>query len=177
VFRGKIIAILVLIAIMVMLKYLRHDLSLPYGILPNKLPDIYVENIDFARTIKGREWHVLAVDAESESGLIKARSMDVNMREISTDKSAHIESVRGEYSQDDSKMWLWEVDGQVFWGDRIVDISSPRADYDATADVWFFPDGLSASDDKIYVTGGVANIDALGVLSIGKGARVHWVMD
>jgi hypothetical protein len=72
---------------------------------------------------------------------------------------------------------LWGVGGRVFLGDRSVDFTASRADYDVSADVWFFAEGLAASDDKINITSGVANIDSSGVLSLGKGARVHWTIE
>jgi hypothetical protein len=67
-----------------------RDLALPYAVLTQKLPDIVVEHLDFARTIKGREWRVKATNAESESNVIKAHFMDINVFEATTKRSAHI---------------------------------------------------------------------------------------
>ncbi|MDR1650204.1 MAG: hypothetical protein LBR87_00285 [Synergistaceae bacterium] len=177
VFRGKITAVLFLSVFAMMLVFLKRDLDLPAMVPLSTLPDIMVENLDFARTINGRRWRVKAAGAESQSGVIKARSMDVSVFEAATGRNASMEAKRGEYSEESSKMWLWEVGGQVFLEDRIVDFTAPRADYDSASDVWFFSEGLSASDDRISVFGGAAKIGSDGVLSLGKGARALWSIE
>lgn len=142
-----------------------------------RLPDIVVERLNFARVIKGREWRVKADGAESESGVIRARSLDVSVREISSGRSSNLRAASGEYATENYKMWLREVYGVASFGGRSVDFSAPRVDYDASADVWFFSGGISASDDKIFVTGGLGRVGANGVLSLGKGVRVRWRTD
>jgi hypothetical protein len=175
--RGKIIIVMILISVVVMVMYLRRDLALPHTALLRKLPDIVVEHLDFARTIKSRDWRVSATDAESDSGMIRARSLDIKVTDRETKRIAHISAGRGEFSRESSNIWLWGVLGRVFLGERRVDFSASRADYNSSSDAWFFADGLSASDDKISVTGGVASINSSGVLSIGKGARARWTIE
>jgi hypothetical protein len=156
--------------------YLKQDLELSKNALREKLPDIVVERLDFARVIKGREWRVKAADAQSDSSsaVIKARSLDINVYEASTDRSSHINALQGVYSTDGEKMWFHGIDGVAFLGDRSVDFAAPRADYDASTDVWYFGEGISALDDEIFVSGGAGKIEPSGVLSLGKGARVRW---
>jgi hypothetical protein len=156
--------------------YLRHDLDLSKNVYMEKIPDIFVESPDFTRVIKGKKWRVKAVDAESDSssGMIKARSLDINIFETSTNRSSHINALQGTYSTNDEKMWFRDIDGIAFLGDRSVDFVASRADYDASIDVWFFSEGISASDDEIFVSGGVGKIEPSGVVSLGKGARVRW---
>ena len=174
--RGKIILLIaVFVAVAIAFVYfLIRDLGLSNNILDGNLPDIVVERLDFARVIKGKEWRVKALDAESRSGMIKARSLDINVVEISTKKSSHIYATQGEYATATYKMWLHDVDGVAYLGDRSVDFSAPRADYDSSADVWFFSEGVSASDDRFSVTGRFGRIDPDGTIILGKGARVRW---
>jgi hypothetical protein len=151
-----------------------RDSDFSRNLLEGNLPDIVVERVDFARVIKGREWRVKAVDAESEAGVIKARSLDINVLEPDTKRGSQLYATRGEYSTSLDKMWLSDVDGVAWLGDRSVDFSAKRADYDSVADTWFFNEGVSASDDKIFVTGGIGKIEPNGVLNLGKGVRVRW---
>jgi hypothetical protein len=154
--------------------FLIRDLGLSNNILDGNLPDIVVERLDFARVIKGKEWRVKALDAESGSGMIKARSLDINVVEIATKRSSHIYASQGEYATATYKMWLRDVDGVAYLGDRSVDFTAPRADYDSSADVWFFSEGVSANDGSVFVTGRFGRIGSDGVIILGKGARVRW---
>ncbi|MDR1966307.1 MAG: hypothetical protein LBQ36_06315, partial [Synergistaceae bacterium] len=61
--------------------YLKNDLDLAKYAMLQKLPDITVERLDFARVIQEKEWHIKALDAESESGMIRARSLDIEVTE------------------------------------------------------------------------------------------------
>jgi len=175
--RGKIIFAVIVAASALFIYFMIVDSDFTMDLIAGNLPDIVVERIDFARVIKGKEWRVKAVDAESGSGMVSARSLDINVLELATKRWSQIYASRGEYSTTLDKMWLHDVDGVAWLGDRSVDFSAKRADYDSSADVWFFSEGISASDDRIFVTGGVAKIEPNGVLSLGKGARVHWDME
>ena len=177
--RGKIaLAVVIFFSLAALFAhYLIQDLGIARVGSGVRLPDIVVERLDFARVIKGREWRVRADGAESESGVIRARSLDVDVREISSGRSARLSAASGEYATENYKMWLREVRGVADVGDRSVDFAAPMADYDASADAWFFSGGVSASDDRIFVTGGLGRIDPNGVLSLGKGVRVRWRTD
>ncbi|MDR1137555.1 MAG: hypothetical protein LBK91_04455 [Synergistaceae bacterium] len=153
---------------------MKHDLDLANKSPTEKLPEIVVERLDFTRAVNGREWHVEAMEADSESNVIKARSIDINVYEAATKRSSRVLAKRGEFARAHSKVWLWDVDGMVFMEDRSVDFFAARADYDTSSDIWFFGEGISASDDRVHVKGGTAKIDSSGVLTLGKGARIHW---
>jgi hypothetical protein len=153
---------------------MERDLALENSPSTDRLPDIIVERPDFTRSINGREWRVKAAEAESESGVISARSLDIDVYEESTKRNSRVWAQRGKFERESSKAWLWDVDGVVILEDRSVDFIAPRIDYDASSDIWFFGEGISASDDKVHVEGGTAKIDSLGVLTLGKGARIHW---
>ena len=172
--RGKIIFAVTAASLALFIYFMIVDSDISRDLMAGDLPDIVVERIDFARVIKGREWRVRAMDAESGSGMISARSLDISVLELDTKRGSRIYASRGEYSTAVDKMWLRDVDGIAWLGDRSVDFSAKRADYDSSSDVWFFSEGVSASDDRIFVTGGVAKIEPNGVLSLGKGARVCW---
>lgn len=177
--RGKITFVAVTLAIALFSYYLFRDLNLAKNILDGNLPDVVVERLDFARVIKGREWRVRAASAESEgaSGTIRARSMDVSVLEAKTGRASRVYAAEGEYSTKTDKMWLRRVSGTAFLSDRSVDFAAPRADYDVSSDVWYFADGISASDGSVSVTGGTARIDPDGILNVGKGARVRWKIE
>ena len=172
--RGKIIFAVIVAASALFIYFMIVDSDITRDLIAGNLPDIVVERVDFARVIKGKEWRVKAVDAESESGVINARSLDINVVELATKKEAQVYASRGKYSMELDKMWLQDVDGIAWLGDRSVDFSAKRADYDSSADIWFFSEGVSASDDRIFVTGGVGKIEPDGILSLGKGVHVRW---
>jgi hypothetical protein len=169
------ICVISIILVSVIALHLKHDLDLSKNILPNKLPDIMVENLDFARVINGKEWRMKASYAESGSGMIKARSLDIDMYETTTKRNSRIYASWGEYSTKTEKMWFHDVEGVTFLGDSSVDFAASRADYDSSDDVWYFSEGITVSDDKVFVSGDIAKIDQFGVLSMGKGARVRWI--
>ena len=172
--RGKIIFVITVAASALFIYFMVVDSDISRNLMAGDLPDIVVERIDFARVIKGREWRVQAVDAESKSGMISARSLAINVLEPDTKKGAQIYASGGEYSTTENKMWLRDVDGIVWLGDRSVDFYAKRADYDSEADMWYFSEGITANDDRIFVTGGVARIEPDGVLNLGKGVHVRW---
>lgn len=153
---------------------MRRDLGLADRAARERLPEVVVESLDFRRSVNGREWRVRAAEADSESGVISARSIDIDVYETATKRNSRVWAKRGEFAGEHSKVWLWDVDGFVFLGDRSVDFAAPRADYDTSADVWFFGEGVSASDDKFSVWGGTGTICPSGTLNLGKGARIHW---
>ena len=172
--RGKIIfaAILASSALLVFLMIMDSDISRNLAV--RDLPDIAVERVDFTRVINGREWRVKAADAESASGIINARSLDINIVEPATARTAQVYALRGEYSLASENMHLHDVDGVAWLGDRSVDFTAKRADYNSSGDAWYFSEGVSASDDRIFLTGQVGRIDSDGVFSLGEGARVQW---
>jgi hypothetical protein len=153
---------------------MKRDLDLERSASRSRLPDIIVERLDFTRAINGREWHVKTAEAESESGVINARSIDIDVYETATKRRSLASAKQGKFARESSKVWLWEVGGVVLLEDRSVDFIAARADYDTSSDIWFFGEGISASDDKVHVEGGTAKIDSSGVLNLGKGARIHW---
>ena len=172
--RGKIIFVITVAASALFIYFMLIDSNVSRDLIAGNLPDIVVERIDFARVIQGREWRVKAVDAESQSGMISARSLDISVLEPDTKRGSQIYASGGEYSTAEYKMWLRDVDGIIWLEDRSVDFSAKRADYDSSADVWYFSEGISASDERIFVTGGVARIEPNGILNLGKGVRVRW---
>jgi hypothetical protein len=172
--RGKIVSVIAVFAAAVMGVYMKRDIDLENRAPRNKLPDIIVERLDFTRAINGRVWRVKTEEAESESDVISARSIDINVYEEVSKRSSHVLARRGKFARKSSKVWLWEVDGVVLLEDRSVDFIAARANYDTSSDIWFFDEGISASDDKIHVESGTAKIDSSGVLNLGKGARIHW---
>ncbi|MDR1966905.1 MAG: hypothetical protein LBQ36_09355, partial [Synergistaceae bacterium] len=134
------------------------------------------ERLDFARVIQEKEWHIKALDAESESGMIRARSLDIEVTEPTEKRSGQMVARSGEFSQDTSKLWLKEISGTIFLDGKSIDIAAPRADYDVSSDVWYFSEGLAMSDDRAFVSGRSAKIDASGVLTMGKGVLAHWIV-
>ena len=175
--RGKIIFVITIVASALFIYFMLIDSNISVNLNAVDLPDIVVEQVDFVRIINGREWRVKAIDAESKSGMISARSLDINVLEPDTKRGSQIYASGGEYSTTDDKMWLRDVDGIIFLEDRSVDIYAKRADYDSSEDVWYFSEGIAASDDRIFVTGGVARLETDGILSLGKGARVRWELE
>jgi hypothetical protein len=172
--RGKIIFIIAAAAAAVMGIYMKRDIDLANSAPRRKMPDIIVERLDFTRAINGREWRVKTAEAESESGVINARSIDINVYEEASKRSSRVLAKSGKFAGESSKVWLWGVDGMVLLEDRSVDFFAARADYDTSSDIWFFGEGISASDDKVHVEGGTAKIDSSGILNLSKGARIHW---
>ena len=172
--RGKIIFVIAVAAAAAAGVYMKRDLDLANGTSRSKLPDIIVERLDFTRDINGREWRVKIAEGESESGVIKARSIDIDVREAAAKRSSRVLAERGKFAPENSKVWLWNIDGVVSLEDRSVDFIAARADYDTSSDIWFFSEGISVSDDKVHVEGGTAKIDSSGILNLGKGARIHW---
>ena len=172
--RGKIIIVITVAVSALFIYFMLVDSEISGNLMVADVPDIVVEHIDFARVIQGREWRVKAVDAESKSGMISVRSLDINVLEPDTKRGSQIYASGGEYSTEEYKMWLRDVDGIVWLGDRSVSFSAKRADYDSSTDVWYFSEGVSAGDEEIFVTGGVAKIEPNGILSLGKGVRVNW---
>jgi hypothetical protein len=172
--RGKIIFVVAAAAAVMMGIYMKRDLDLADSASRSKLPDIIVERLDFTRVINGREWRVKTAEAESESGVINARSIDIDVYEAAAKRSSRILAKRGKFAPENSKVWLWDIGGVVLLEDRSVDFIAARADYDTSSDIWFFGEGISVSDDKVHVEGGTAKIDSSRVLNLGKGARIHW---
>jgi hypothetical protein len=175
--RGKITFIVTVLLIALIGVYMKRDLDLPWNVFGNKLPPIMVERLHFARRIKGREWRVSAENAESEGDAVRASSIDIRVSDIDTGRSVDIGARRGYFDLEADKMWLYDIAGIVYQGDGSVDFAAPRADYDMTEDMWFFSEGVSASDDKIHVTGRIGKIDSSGVVSLGKGVHVTWKLE
>ncbi|MDR0764498.1 MAG: hypothetical protein LBE65_02775 [Synergistaceae bacterium] len=156
--------------------YMKRDLALTGDAFGDKLPPIMAENLNFARRINGREWRVSAENAESEGGIVRASSIAVSVSDTDASRSADVNARVGAFDLESDRMWLREIAGTVYLSDGSVDISAPRADYDMSGDVWFFSEGVSASDDKIHVTGRAARIDS-GAVTLGNGARVTWQLE
>ena len=174
--RGKITFIAIASLIVFMGVSLRRDLALTGG-WSKKLPPMMVERLEFNRRINNRQWHVKAENAESEKETIRASSIDIEVTDVDTARSANVSAARGVFDLDVDKMWLYEIAGIVYLSSGSIDITAPRADYDMSEDMWYFGDGVSASDDKIHVTGRVARVDSSGVVSLGKGVRASWQLE
>jgi lipopolysaccharide assembly outer membrane protein LptD (OstA) len=175
--RGKIIFAIVVLLIVLVGLAMRRDLMTNVDEWRKKLPPIMVEHLDFARVINGREWHVIAANAESEGDTIRASSIDVSVSDMRAEKSADVSAARGAFDMENDKMRLYEIAGIVHLSDGSMDIAAPRVDYDMSEDIWYFSEGVSASDDKLYVTGRAGKVDSLGVVSLGKGVRVSWKLE
>jgi hypothetical protein len=157
--------------------YMKRDLALTGDAFRKKLPPIMVEHLDFARRINGREWHVKAENAESEGDAIRASSLDISVSDMNAERSADVNAARGDFDLDNDKMRLYGIAGTVYLSGGSIDFAAPRADYDVSEDIWFFNEGVSASDDKISVTGRVGRVDSLGVVSLGKGVHASWNLE
>ena len=154
-----------------------RDLGLTGDASRGKLPPVMVEHLEFVRRINGREWHVRAENAESEEDAIRASSLDIKVSDVKAARSADVKARRGVFDMETNKMWLFGVAGVVYLSNGGVDIAAPRADYDVSEDVWYFSEGVSASDDKIYVTSRVGRVDSSGVVSLGKGVQASWKLE
>jgi hypothetical protein len=175
--RGKIKALVAFAFILVAAFYFWRDFNLTNGSLGSKLPDIIVENLDFRRTIEGRDWHLQAATAEHDSGLIIARNLVVNVTEPASGRSTIIRAVSGELLQDSYYLQMRSLDGAFSLGDRSMDMSAPTANYERSSDLWSFDEGVEFWDDDAYIKGGSATITADGTLSLKKGAYVRWSVD
>jgi hypothetical protein len=156
---------------------MKRDLALTGDLFRNKLPPVMVERLDFARRINGREWRVRAQNAESDGDIVRASSIDITVSEIDGARSADVNAHSGVFDMEGRKMRLYEIAGVAYLSGGSIDIAAPRADYDMSDDVWFFNEGVSASDDKIHVTGRMAKVDASGVVNLGKGVRATWKLE
>jgi Tfp pilus assembly protein PilZ len=157
--------------------YMRLDLALTGDALRKRLPPIMIEHLDFARRINGREWRVKAEKAESEGDVVRGASIDINVSDLRAERSADVSATSGIFDMDAGKMWFYGIAGVVYLNNGSIDIAASRADYDVSDDVWFFSDGISASDDKIHVTGRVGRIDPSGLVSLGKGVYASWKLE
>jgi hypothetical protein len=174
--RGKITFIVTVLLIAIAGVYMRRDLALTGGMF-GRMPPIMVERLEFARRINGREWHVRAENAESEEDAVRASSIDISVSDIDVARSADAYAQSGVFDLQTDKMWFYGIAGIVYLSGGSIDFAAPRADYAMTDDVWFFSEGVSASDDKIHVTGQMGKVDSSGAVSLGKGARVTWKLE
>jgi hypothetical protein len=172
--RGKIAFVVLILLIVLAGVYMRRDLALTGDALRKRLPPIMVEHLDFARRINGREWRVKAENAESEGDIVKGTSLDISVSDVRAKKSADVSAAKGVFNIDAGKMWLYGITGVVCLSDGSIDIVASRADYDVSEDIWFFSEGISASDDKIHVTGNMGKVDSTGLISLGKGVYASW---
>jgi hypothetical protein len=154
--------------------FLMRDLGLPLSITSVRLPDVIVENIDFRREIDGREWHVVARTAEHDSGRIRADSLRVHVSEPEAGRSAELEAVSGEFTQDGGDVLLYSLEGVVVTPDRSIDVIAPRAFYGGSEKIWTLDGGVTLRDGSSYMKGGSARIDPDGVVSIDKGVEARW---
>ncbi len=151
-----------------------RDLRLPRTFIPRDLPDLVVENFNFKRTMEGRDWGVVAVSAEHQSGVVRAASIDLLVDESEAGRNASVHAISGEFMRDNSEMLLFTVDGTVHYSDGSADVAAPIASYDATNGVWLFPSGMELFGAEAFMTGNLASIDAEGVFHFGKGVRAEW---
>lgn len=150
-----------------------QDLKLDGGSIA-ALPDIVVENVDIKRDIEGRKWHIVARTAAHQQGVLQAKSIDLHIVETETNRETNVHAASGDFTQESSKMILFEIDGVLLEQDRSIDMKAPVASYDATAGDWFFPGGLELQDHEIYLKGQTAAIDPQGIFKLEKGARAKW---
>jgi hypothetical protein len=174
--RGKIIFIVTVLLIVIAGVYMRRDLALTGGMF-GRMPPLMAERLEFVRRINGREWHVRAENAESEGDAVRASSIDIRVLDLNVARSADVYAQRGAFDLETDKMWLYGIAGIAYLSGGSVDFAAARADYDMTEDVWFFSEGVSASDDKIHVTAQMGKVDASGTVSLGKGAHVTWKLE
>jgi hypothetical protein len=174
--RGKITFIVTVLLIVIVGVYMKHDLALTGGMF-GKMPPVMVERLEFIRVINGREWHVRAENAESDGDIARGSSIDIKVSDIDTGRSSDASASRGAFDLESGKMWLYDVAGIVYLSDGSIDFAAPRADYDKTEDVWFLSEGVSASDDKIHVTGRIGKVDSSGAVSLGKGVHAIWKLE
>ncbi|MDR1580235.1 MAG: hypothetical protein LBS35_07745 [Synergistaceae bacterium] len=175
--RGKIVSIITVLMIALIGVYLKRDLALTGDVFRNKLPPMMVERLEFARRINGMEWHIKAENAESDGETVRASSIDIKAADIDASRSADVYAARGAFDLVSDKMWLYNIAGIVYLSGGSIDIAASRADYDMSDDVWFFSEGISASDGKIHVTGRVGKIESSGVVTLGKGVHASWQLE
>ena len=174
--RGRMVAFLVVALILVGGFFFWRDLTLPRTLTSVKLPDIVVENLDFRRTIDGKDWHIVAKTAEHDSGLINAKDMTVFIREPQTERSTLMFADAGEFVQESSNIELRSLDGFVFT-DRSIDISAPLARYDSSTDLWSFEEGIEMQDEETFITGKKATITTEGIFILEEEAYARWKID
>jgi hypothetical protein len=172
--RGKIKALVVLAAASVAAFYAWRDMNLPLKKRLAELPDIVVENLEFRRTVNGRDLHLVAAAAEHNSSLIKAAGIVISVREPDSARSAIMRAASGEFAQEGNSLNIRSLDGSVFLGNRSMDVAAPSASYEVSADIWSFEEGVELWDADAFIKGGAATITSNGVLSLRKGAYARW---
>ena len=154
--------------------YFVRDLNLSNIELPTKLPDVVVENLNFRRTMDDRDWHITAVSAEHISGVVRAVSIDLNMKSEQKAQSAMMHAAAAEFSEASGEVRMREVDGRIFLKGRSIDVRTASAFYYRSSDVWQFKDGAEFCDGEIFLKGGEAEFTGDGVFSLRKGAYARW---
>jgi hypothetical protein len=168
---------LALAAVLALAFYIRRDMNLMPGPASLGMPDVSVENLDFRRATGGRNWHIRAAKAEHDSGMIRAFEIEVDVSDVSSDRSMSLRAQSGEFAERDYSLDLRSLDGTLFQDGRSMDVLAPQANYERSLDVWRFEQGVELWDDKSYINGGAASIAGDGVLSIRKGAYVSWTVE
>lgn len=172
--RGKLIAAISIVAMMLVGSAFYHDLNLGSDVRIDNAPDIIVKRIEFKREISGRRWQVAADSAEHADGVIKAEKITVNIAPAQDSFGASLFSVSGDLTVDSSAMILYDTKGIIEHDELKADIFAQIAEYDQISDVWSFPSSLSVSSDRGSIWGQVASIDASGKFTFGRGASAEW---
>ena len=170
--RLKILAVLLLSAMA--LFYFCRDLRLSDTEAPVKLPDIMVENLNFRRTMDGRDWHITALRADHTAGVVKALSIDLAMNSEQKKQRAKLQAQSAEFSDVMEKIELKIVTGIIFTAERSVDVKSGYAAYSRSDDNWQFREGLELMDKDLYLKGREAEFSGNRIFSLKKGAYARW---
>ncbi|MDR1515382.1 MAG: hypothetical protein LBS45_06785 [Synergistaceae bacterium] len=176
-YRGKIKLLLAIAAILALAFYIRRDMNLTPDFTLGDLPDVSVENLDFRRRIRSRDWHLRAKRAEHDSGVIRAFEMEIDVSEADSDGLMSLRASNGEFSEADYFLEVRSLDGVLFRDGRSMDVLAPQASYERSPDVWLFNRGIELWDEKTYIKGGMAAIASDGVFVLWKGAYVSWAVE
>ncbi len=160
-------AVLILLGACIFAYFFWRDLRLPRTFIPRDLPDLVVENFNFKRTVGSRDWGVVAVSAEHQSGVVRAAAVDLLVDEPEARRTASIHAISGEFVRDNSEMLLFNVDGTVHYPDESADVTAKIASYDAAGDAWLFPSGVELSGEELFMTGEETELDRTVIDEIG----------
>lgn len=175
--RGKIRLTLAIAAIVFLAFYVRRDMRLVPEFSLDNLPDVSVENLDFRRSIKSRDWRLRASKAEHDGGLIQVFEMKIDVTEPDSGRGIFLNAASGRFNEKDDFLGARSIDGILTLDGRSVDVLAPSADYERSADIWFFNEGIELWDSGSYIKGGAAAMQSGGVLAIRKGAYASWTTE
>ena len=172
--RGRLTLIAVVFFAVMGIFYFSRDLRLSDIGIPVEMPDVVVENLNFARTMDGRDWQMTAKSAEHTAGVVRAVSIDLSMVSEQKAQRARMSATDAAFYDSKGEIHMSGLSGNIFTSKRSIDIRSNRAIYYRSADRWLFEEGLEIVDKKILLRGKEAEFTKNGVFSLRKGAYARW---